>query len=113
VVTKIRIRAGLVLVAATLAALAALQAHAFALEDTYKMARDQRIWYFAGIYDAALVDPRTRDCARSLGFERFMQSLSRFITELPPEADSATRRSFDRMPAAAVAQLVIDAECRR
>jgi hypothetical protein len=95
------------------AAISASPSRAFVLEDTYGMSPEQRIWYFGGVYDAARIDPRTAACADKLGFERFMQSLSRFITDLPSDASSVPRRHFDQMPAAAVAQLVLEAECHR
>jgi hypothetical protein len=92
--------------------LAALPAHAFTLQDTYTMSAEQRVWYFGGVYDAALLDARTAACARRLGFEGFMQGLSKLVTALPADAASPTRKSFDAMPAATVGQLVIESECR-
>jgi hypothetical protein len=95
------------------ACLAALPARGFLLEDTYSMSTEQRTWYFAGVYDSWLTDPRYATCATRLRFDRFMQAMGRFIESLPADAAAPARRSADSMPAASVAQLVIAAECAK
>ena len=92
---------------------AAAPARAFALEDTYTMTVEQRTWYFAGVYDSWLTDPRYAGCAGKLGFDRFMQAMGRFVAALPADMATPARRAYDRMPAAVVARLLIDAECSK
>lgn len=96
-----------------LACMAALPARGFLLEDTYSMSAEQRTWYFAGVYDSWLTDPRYAACATRLRFDRFMQAMGRFVEALPADANAPARRSADNMPAATVAQLVIAAECAK
>lgn len=96
-----------------LACMAALPARGFLLEDTYTMSAEQRTWYFAGVYDSWLTDPRYAPCASRLRFDRFMQAMARFIEALPEDASAPARRTADSTPAAAVAQLVIAAECAK
>ncbi len=98
------------LLAGALLAFAA-QAHAFALADTYRMTGQQRAWYFAGVYDHALVAPGMSACLARVPFDRFMKVLARFVSGLPADPEDPLRRKFDAMPAAAVAQMIIEAEC--
>ena len=95
------------------ACVAAVPARGFVLEDTYTMSPEQRTWYFAGVYDSWLTDPRYANCAGKLGFERFMQAMGRFVSALPADMAAPARRAYDRMPAALVARLVIDGECSK
>jgi hypothetical protein len=92
---------------------AAIPARGFVLEDTYTMSPEQRTWYFAGVYDSWLTDPRYAGCAGKLGFERFMQAMGRFVSALPADMTAPARRAYDRMPAALVARLLIDGECSK
>lgn len=95
------------------ACIAALPAGGFVLEDTYTMSVEQRTWYFAGVYDSWLTDARYTQCAGKLGFDRFMQAMGRFVSALPADMAAPARRAYDRMPAAVVARILIEAECSR
>jgi len=96
-----------------LACVAALPAGAFDLDDTLLMHPDQRTWYYAGIYDRALIDLRSGPCAGKLHFDAFMRAMGRFVSDLPADPAAPLRKKFGAMPAAAVAQLVIESECAK
>jgi len=86
------------------------------LKDLYAMNKTNRAWYLGGIYDASVIQWKDNssksNCIEKMGFKGYTSLLSKFIKDLPADADSAERKAYDSMNVASVSWMLIGEECK-
>ena len=86
------------------------------LKDLYSMNKTNRAWYLGGIYDASVVQWKDNSskssCIEKMGFKGYTSLFSKFIKDLPADAQSDERKAYDSMNVASISWMLIGEECK-